>query len=250
MSLKNKVVIITGASSGIGAATAVAFSAQGANVAMVGRNEAKLTKVATQCSKPLVLAADMAKDDDVKRIVEQTINKFGKIDILINNAGKTGRSKLLDNSIDMIKAYDAIMNVNVRGLVYITSLAAPYLAKTKGNIVNISSTVAFFAPAEAGAINYYISKAAVHHFGACAAAKLAPHGIRVNTVSPGPVKTDLFENSGRNANYETLAKLVSLGRVSEPEEIADVILFLASDKAKGITGSDFLADNGMLIKRG
>ncbi|CAH2240051.1 3-oxoacyl-[acyl-carrier-protein] reductase FabG-like [Pararge aegeria] len=248
MSFKNKVVIVTGASSGIGAATAVEFSSQGAKVIMVGRNETKLTKVASKCSHPLVLLADMAKDEDVKRIVDQTIKKFGQIDIVVNNAGLSRNGGLLEDNI--MEAYDTIMNVNVRGLVYLTSLAAPYLAKTKGNVVNISSAAAFFTPPIAGAISYYISKAAVCHFGACAAAELAPYGIRVNTVSPGPVKTDLFENCNIDIKYKDFEKLVALGRVSEPKEIADVILFLASDKAKGITGSDFLADNGMVIKRG
>lgn len=102
----------------------------------------------------------------------------------------------------------------------------------------------------AGAISYYVSKAAVCHFSACAAAELAPHGIRVNTVSPGPVKTDFFENCGIDIKYEDFEKMVSLRRVSEPEEIADLVLYLASDKARGITGSNFLADNGMVIKRG
>ncbi|XP_023941448.1 3-oxoacyl-[acyl-carrier-protein] reductase FabG-like [Bicyclus anynana] len=247
MSFKNKVAIVTGASSGIGAAIAVAFSLQGAKVVMVGRNEAKLTKVAAKSFKPHVILADVTKDADVKRIVDETIKKFGQIDILVNNAGLSRNGGLIEN--DIMPAYDTIMNVNVRAVVNLTSVASQHLAKTKGNVVNISSAAALFTPVVAGAISYYISKAAINNFGACAAAELAPHGIRVNTVSPGPVKTDIFENSGIDIKYEDLEKVVALGRVSEPEEIADVVLFLASDKAKGITGSNFLADNGMVIKR-
>ncbi|XP_023953302.1 uncharacterized oxidoreductase SSP0419-like [Bicyclus anynana] len=215
MSFENKIAIVTGASSGIGAATAVAFSLQGAKVVMVGRNEAKLTKVAAKCSKPLVILADVTKDADVKRIVDETIKKFGQIDILVNNAGLLRNGGLIEN--DIMPAYDAIMNVNVRGVVNLTSLASQHLAKTKGNVVNISSAAAFLTPMVPGSLSYYISKAAINHFGACAAAELAPHGIRVNTVSSGPVKTDLFENSGIDVKYEDFEKVVALGRVSEPE---------------------------------
>lgn len=131
MGFKNKVVIVTGASSGIGAATAVAFSNHGAKVVMVGRNEVKLTKVASKCSHPLIILADVSKDEDVKRIISETIKNFGQIDVLVNNAGLSRNGGLLESK-ELMKAYDTIMNINVRSLVYLTSLAAPYLAKTKG----------------------------------------------------------------------------------------------------------------------
>ncbi|XP_034836379.1 3-oxoacyl-[acyl-carrier-protein] reductase FabG-like [Maniola hyperantus] len=248
MGFKNKVVIVTGASSGIGAAIAVAFSSQGAKVVIVGRNEVKLGKVHDQCSSDtLAILADVAKDEDVRRIVELTIKKFGQIDILVNNAGLGRVASLHDSNI--MEAYDTIMNVNVRGLIHLTSLAAPHLAKTKGNIVNISSVSALMTPSIPGMINYYVSKAAVSHFGRCAAAELAPLGIRVNTVSPGPVKTDFLDNADMNFSWDKASKQTCLNRVSEPEEIADLVLFVASDKARGITGSDFLSDDGILIKR-
>ncbi|XP_034835617.1 meso-2,3-butanediol dehydrogenase-like [Maniola hyperantus] len=248
MGFKNKVVIVTGASSGIGASVAIAFSAAGAKVVMVGRNETKLKKVAAQCNKPLVIIADVTKDDDVKRIMDETIKKFGQLDILINNAGLSRVGNIMEAD-NMMKSYDIIMNTNVRGLVHITSLAAPHLAKTKGNIVNISSVAALITPTFKGTTNYYISKAAVNHFGACAAAELAVDGIRVNTISPGPVRTDFITNAKLDADYEVIKTKNVLNRISEPEEIADLVLFVASDKAKGITGSNFLSDNGMLVKR-
>ncbi|XP_023936208.1 3-oxoacyl-[acyl-carrier-protein] reductase FabG-like [Bicyclus anynana] len=248
MGFKNKVVIVTGASSGIGASTAIAFSAAGAEVVMVGRNEAKLKSVAAKCKNPLVLIADMRKDDDVKRIMDQTIKKFGRLDILINNAGLSSTGDIMDSE-SMMKSYDIIMDTNVRGLVHMTSVASPHLAKTKGNIVNISSVAALITPTFKGTINYYVSKAAVNHFTACAAAELAPHGIRVNTISPGPVRTDFIANAKLDADYDYIKTKNALNRITEPEEIADLILFVASDKGKGVTGSNFLSDNGMLVKR-
>ncbi|XP_045771001.1 3-oxoacyl-[acyl-carrier-protein] reductase-like [Maniola jurtina] len=247
MSFTNKVVIVTGASSGIGAAVAVAFSAAGAKVVIVGRNESKLASVAARCSNPLVIRGDITKDEDVRAVIDETVKKFEKLDILINNAGLSKIASILKG--DMMTAYDSIMDTNVRALVQLTTLAAPYLLKTKGNIVNISSIAAVLTPVYPGAINYCVSKAAVTHFGACAAVELAPHGVRVNTVSPGPVNTDFIENTKAPITLDDHKKYTCLKRVSEPEEIADLVLFLASDKAKGITGSNFVSDNGSIIKR-
>ncbi|CAH2267572.1 jg11861 [Pararge aegeria aegeria] len=248
MDFNNKVVLVTGASSGIGASVAIAFSAAGAKVVMVGRNETKLKTVAAKCKDPLVVIADMTKDDDVKRIMDQTIKKFGQLDILINNAGLSSPGPLMESENTM-RSYDLIFSTNVRGLVHMTSVAAPHLVKTKGNIVNISSVAAIITPNFKGTTNYYVSKAAVNHFGLCAAAELAPYGIRVNTISPGPVKTDFIANAKLDADYEFIKTKTALNRITEPEEIADLVLFVASDKAKGITGSNFLSDNGMLVKR-
>ncbi|XP_023941428.1 uncharacterized oxidoreductase SERP2049-like [Bicyclus anynana] len=247
MGFKNKVVIVTGASSGIGAAIATAFSDQGAKVVMVGRNEAKLNKVAAKCCKPLVLIADVAKDDDVKKIIEQTIKKYGQIDVLVNNAGLGRKASILDENL--MEAYDTIMSVNVRGLVHLTSRAAPYLAKTKGNVVNIASVASHIPSPLPGFLSYCISKAAVSHFTRCAAAELACQGVRVNSISPGPVKTDFIDNAKMDFTWDEAGDKTVLKRVSEPGEIADLVLFVASAKAIGITGSDFLSDNGLIVKR-
>ncbi|XP_045459455.1 3-oxoacyl-[acyl-carrier-protein] reductase FabG-like [Melitaea cinxia] len=247
MSFKNKVVIVTGASSGIGAAAAKMFSDEGARVVMVGRNEKKLSAVAARCASPLVIRADVSKDDDAKRIINETVKKFGQIDVLVNNAGLTINNGGLLGS-DMMETFDAIMNINLRAVVHLTSLAAPHLIKTKGNIVNVSSIAGTIAPIGPGLAAYYVSKAGMNHFTVCAAAELGVHGVRVNTVSPGPVRTDFFENAKSAIDIDTLRPMTLLDRVSEPEEIADVILFLTSDRAKGITGSNYVNDNGMTIK--
>ncbi|CAG9564418.1 unnamed protein product [Danaus chrysippus] len=248
MSFKDKVVIVTGASSGIGAAIAVGFSSEGARVVMVGRNESKLASVAARCNKPLVVRADVGNDEDAKRIIDRTIEHFGQIDILVNNAGIGAWGTLASGKL--VESYDTIMRVNLRAVVNLTSLASSHLIKTKGNVINISSIGGLLpARGKSGLSMYAVSKAAINHFSACAAAELAEYGVRVNTVSPGPVVTDILENSKSPITWDDFKKMTALDRVSQPEEIADLVMFLASDKAKGITGSNYVSDNGLAVKR-
>ncbi|CAG9564417.1 unnamed protein product [Danaus chrysippus] len=247
MSFKDKVVIVTGASSGIGAAIAVGFSSKGARVVMVGRNESKLASVAARCNKPLVVRADVGNDEDAQRIIDQTIEHFGQIDILVNNAGIGTRGTLVLGNL--VESYDTVMRVNLRAVVNLTSLASPHLIKTKGKVINISSVGSLLpASGKSGLSMYAVSKAATNHFSACAAAELAEYGVRVNTVSPGPVVTDILENSKSPISWDDFKKFTALDRVSQPEEIADLVMFLASDKAKAITGSNYVSDNGLFVK--
>ncbi|CAG4958366.1 unnamed protein product [Colias eurytheme] len=249
MSFKNKVVIITGASSGIGAATAIEFTKEGAKVAIVGRNEEKLQTVSENCekgSKPLLIIADIANDDEAKRMIQKVIDEYGQIDVLVNNAGLAKYGSILDGNI--LEAYDETIKINLRAHINVTALATPHLIKTKGNIINISSVGGTLVPKQASKTPYYISKAGLNHFTRCAALELASKGIRVNTVSPGPVKTDFLVNSGVTSyKFEDMGVNMPLQRVSDPIEIARLILFLASDKAVGITGSEYVADNGFLL---
>ncbi|XP_026754183.2 3-oxoacyl-[acyl-carrier-protein] reductase FabG-like [Galleria mellonella] len=248
MSFSGKVVLITGASSGIGAVTAIQYAKEEADVVIVGRNEAKLNDVIEKCKHvgkaPFVIKADVSIDEDARRIINETINKFGKLDVLINNAGFTKYGSILDGTV--VDAYDKIMGTNVRAVIQLTTLATPHLIKSKGNIVNVSS-VAGFAVRLVQQNAYSLSKAAVNHFTKGAALELASYGVRVNAVSPGPVRTDFLENAGIKDTWDNFRNGVALRRISEPEEIADVILYLSSDKARGITGSNFLADNGRLL---
>ncbi|XP_026764205.2 uncharacterized oxidoreductase SSP0419-like [Galleria mellonella] len=249
MSFAGKVVIVTGASSGIGAAAALVFAREGANVVIVGRNENRLSNIAERCTQnggtTLLVKADMTNDDDVKRIVDETINRFGKIDVLINNAGLSVSGSISNG--DILKSYDGTLAVNLRAVVHLTAVAAPHLVKTKGNIVNISS-IAGKMSTTALALPYSISKAGLDHFTRGAALELASSGVRVNSVSPGPVRTDFFDNAGTAISWDILGSRLPLQRCSEPEEIGEIILYLASEKAKGITGSDFVCDNGGLLR--
>ncbi|XP_063628289.1 3-oxoacyl-[acyl-carrier-protein] reductase FabG-like [Cydia splendana] len=256
MSFSGKVVLVTGASSGIGAATALLFSKEGAQVAIVGRNEKKLNKVRQMCaaldSDPLVIKADVANEEEASTIIQQTVDHYGQLDVLVNNAGIMRAMAVSDPNI--LQVFDEVMNTNLRSIVQLTSLAVNHLEATKGNIVSVSS-IAAMSVSGSNFMPYCVSKAALDQFTRCAALDLAPLGIRVNTVNPGPVKTDIIENSGLappgadEVVWEVMKKSTALGRVSDPEEIAEIIAFLASDKARGVTGSSYVSDNGGLINR-
>ncbi|XP_035439562.2 3-oxoacyl-[acyl-carrier-protein] reductase FabG-like [Spodoptera frugiperda] len=249
MSFQDKVVIVTGASSGIGAATAIKFAEEGAKVVLVGRNQEKLNNVSKKCGNPLIIAADVSKDEDAKRVIEETLRYFGGIDVLVNNAGIGSRTNIQDK--DVIPVFDRIMSTNLRAVVVLTHLAVPHLVKSKGNIVNVSSVAGY--QVFQGSFAYCTSKAGLDHFTRAVALELAPHGVRVNAINPGPVRTDILENMGitkeiAEATFDRMRNTTALQRVSESDEVADLILFIASDKSKAITGSSIVTDNGTLLK--
>ncbi|XP_004922761.1 uncharacterized oxidoreductase MT0954 [Bombyx mori] len=250
MSFINKVVLVTGGSSGIGASAAKHFAKVGADVAIVGRNVTKLDNVARECAqvgkKPLVIRTDISKDDDAKTIVQQTVDAFGKLDVLINNAAMNKAGSLLAGNL--LESYDAVTAANLRAVILITSLAAPHLIKTKGNIINVSSIGGIMVPLP-GLLVYGMGKASLNHFTRGIALELAPHGVRANIISPGPVLTDILENSDTPISWEIFKAATALKRLGEPSEIAELMLFLASDKARSITGSNYVSDNGMLLLR-
>lgn len=251
MSFSNKVVIVTGSSSGIGASTAIFFAKEGANVVIVGRNETNLNNIANQIGKigkkPLVIKADVSKDEDLKLIIKKTIEKYGVLDVLVNNAGMTSMATILDEHLP--QTFDKVMNTNLRSAVLLTNFAAPHLIKSKGNIVNISSVAGTSQIADMGFGNaaYCTSKAGMDHFSRVAALELAEKGVRVNVVSPGPVETPIIEQTG-NTDWAPIVATTALKLLTQPEEIADMILYLASDKARCITGSTFVIDSGMKLK--
>nr|XP_053616933.1 3-oxoacyl-[acyl-carrier-protein] reductase FabG-like [Plodia interpunctella] len=193
----------------------------------------------------IMIIANVAKDDDTKRVIEETIHTFGKLDVLVNCAGIYRDGTIIDGSL--LKTYDDVLNVNLRAVVQLTTLAAPHLMMTKGNIVNISSIK---AKAISTSYAYDISKVGIEHFTRRAALEFGPFGVRVNAVRPGPVRTGIIKNSGLDIDIEDWTAMTALDRMSDPGEIAEHILFIANDKAKGITGSVFTHDNGTLVKYG
>ncbi|XP_075980225.1 3-oxoacyl-[acyl-carrier-protein] reductase FabG-like [Anticarsia gemmatalis] len=252
MSFENKVVLVTGGSTGIGAAIAIKMSTQRAKVAIVARNEERLKIVSETCerngSETLVIIADVTKD--ARKIVSDTVQRFGRIDVLVNNAGMFDLVSILDPFA--MEKFDHIFRTNLRSVVQLTHLAAPHLIQTKGNIINISSagsTGIFFSEN----FSYCSSKAGLDHFSRCVALELAAKGVRVNCVNPGPVRTNFIERATldeeeRDKLLDKINKTTALGKVADPEEIADIVLFLASDTAKSITGSTYVIDNGLLLK--
>ncbi|XP_072945039.1 uncharacterized oxidoreductase YxbG-like [Epargyreus clarus] len=254
MDFQNKVVLVTGASSGIGAAIALEFTKHGADVVIVGRTESKLNNVANKCAQngkePLVLIADVTDDSEVKKVVDQIINTYGKLNVLVNNAGSAGFGSILAENA--IETFDRVIAINLRAAVCLSHFAAPHLITNGGNIINISSigSLAVLSPTQ---FSYNASKAGLDHFTRGIALELASKGVRVNCVNPGPVKTDFVDSITTDKEeqekiWDNLSMSTAIGKVSESSEIADLVLYLASDKANSITGSSFVVDNGMLLK--
>ena len=246
--LEGKVAVVTGATSGIGRATALRFAEAGAQVAVIGRNAQALKEVAGEIEmangEAHTIRADVTVQPIARRVVAQTIERFGGLDVLVNAAGH-----LLSGTIETttLAAWDAMMNVNLRSVFHLMQLSVPYLEKRPGNVVNVSSVTGLRA--FPGVLAYCVSKAGVDQLTRCAALELAADGVRVNAVNPGVVRTEVHKRSGMDD--ETYAAFLErsrtthpLGRVGTPEEVAELILFLASDRAAWITGVTYSIDGG------
>ncbi|CAO1389882.1 unnamed protein product [Diamesa serratosioi] len=248
MNFTGKVVLITGASSGIGAQTAVKFAKLGATLCLTGRKIENLEKVAEECSvdgkKPLLIPGDITVEVDTKRILEETIKKYGQLDVLVNNAGIIETGTIETTSMEQ---YDRVMNTNIRSMYCLTMLAVPHLIKTQGNVVNVSSVngIRSFP----GVLAYNLSKASVDQFTRCVALELASKNVRVNSVNPGVTVTNLHKRGGMSEeNYvkflEHSKTTHALGRPGTADELANAILFLASSNASFITGASLPVDGG------
>ncbi|KAK7089320.1 3-oxoacyl-[acyl-carrier-protein] reductase FabG-like isoform X1 [Littorina saxatilis] len=254
--LTGKVALITGASSGIGAATAVLFSKLGASVALTGRKSENLQQVGSQCEqavgkkvqagncKPLLLVGDLSKEEDTKLVLDETIKQYGKLNILVNCAGVIEFGSIENTSLEQ---YDRVFNINVRSIYHLTMLAVPHLVETKGSIVNVSSVngIRSFP----GVLAYNMSKSAIDQFTRCVALELAPKQVRVNSVNPGVVVTELQKRGGlTDAAYakflERSKETHALGRPGQPEEVARAIAFMASDDSSFVTGASIPVDGG------
>lgn len=237
MILNGKVVLITGAASGIGAETARHFAKLGAKLSIVDLNEKQLIEVANEITeagafKPLQIIADITKD--AEHIINKTVEHFGQLDVLVNNAGIAGR---YDSVINFdVSQFDRIMDVNLRSMVVLTNLAVPHLEKTKGNIVNVSSVYGFAAIENF--MSYCISKAGVNAFTKCSAVSLAPKQVRVNAVNPGITRTAIYDAFGENLDdaFEKYKNEYLIKRPGEPSDIAAGITFLTTQPyVNGIT---------------
>jgi len=246
MNFAGKVVLLTGGSSGIGKRAAEKFAQLGASLSLTGRNKENLEKVASGCDgqKPFIVVGDITNPEDTKRILEETIKKFGRLDVLVNNAGIIETGTIENTSLEQ---YDRVMNTNIKSIYHLTMLAVPHLIKSEGNIVNISSVngIRSFP----GVLAYNLSKAAVDQFTRCVALELAPKKVRVNSVNPGVTVTNLHKRGGMDE--ATYAKFLehsktthALGRPGDVDELANAILFLASDNASFITGASLPVDGG------
>ncbi len=246
--MQGKVVIVTGASSGIGRAAAALFANKGATVVAVGRNGKELSSLSSEVTskkgsiKPLL--ADVTEMTQLERIISETIHNHSKIDVLVNSAGIIKNGTIENTSLD---DWDKMVNINLRSVFVLMQKAAPYLAETKGNIVNVSSVAG--TRAFPNLLAYCVSKAAIDQLTRCSALELAPKKVRVNAVNPGVVVTNLHKRGGvgdeaYQAFLEHSKDTHPIGRVGEPGEIAELIHFLASEKAGWITGATYEIDGG------
>lgn len=246
--LKDKVALVTGASSGIGRATALKFAASGARVTLVGRDADALQAVAGEVAKlggeAFAVVADVTNEADAERAVAECAGHFGGLDVLVNAAGGL-QSGTVENTT--LAAWDAMLDVNLRAVFHLMQLAIPYLETRQGNIVNVSSVTGLRS--FPGVLAYCVSKAGVDQLTRCAALELAGKKIRVNAVNPGVVRTQVHRRGGMSE--EAYASFLEhsrtthpLGRVGEAEEVAELILFLASERAAWITGATYSIDGG------
>jgi len=241
-------VIVTGASSGIGRATAVRFGRSGASVLAVGRDEAALADVGSAIEREggqaAIFQADVTDASAPDRIVAAALERFGTLTTLVNAAGILG-SGSVESTTDA--EWDAMMDLNARAPFRLMRAAAPALGESRGSIVNVSSVTGLRA--FPGVLSYCVSKSAVDQLTRCAALDLAPKGVRVNAVNPGVVVSNLHRRGGMSEeSYRAfLARSRDthpLGRPGDAREIADLIFFLASDDAGWITGETISIDGG------
>ena len=243
--LENKIALITGGSTGIGQTTALTFAEEGAEVLITGRNEDTLKASADQHENISYVVADVGVPSDSLKCIKHVEQSYGALDILINNAGVALFAPLEATSLE--DHFDLMFNVNVRGLYELTRLALPLLEKSKGIIISTTSGAAVSPMANGAA--YSASKAAVVALSRAWARELAPKGIRVNVVSPGPIETPIFGKMGLpeeqvSEMLEGIVAQVPLGRIGSPDDIAKAFLYLASEDASYITGLQLMVDGG------
>ena len=242
--LKNKTALITGGNSGIGLATAKLFVAEGARVAITGRNQATLEAAAKELGpNAIAVVADATDIAATESAVAQAVKAFGKLDIVFANAGIAGNTPIGGTTL---AAFEAVIRTNITSVFFTVQAAAPHL-NDNGSIILNGSVISVLG--NPGYAAYAASKAGVRGMARVMASELAPRGIRVNVVAPGAAKTPIWNGAAPTAEaFAVLDKRISrsipLGRLGEAEEVAKTVLFLASDDASNVNGAEIFVDGG------
>ena len=247
MLLDHKVVLVTGGSRGLGRAVALACAREGANVIINYAGNAKaaqevVEKITEMGRRALAVQADVSKAEDAERLVQEALDDFGRIDVLVNNAGITR-----DNLIMRMKEedWDAVLATNLKGVFLCTKAVTKGMMKQRsGRIINMTSVVGVMG--NAGQANYAAAKAGVIGLTKATAKELASRGITVNAIAPGFINSEMTEVLPENVK-EAMVKVIPLGKMGEAEDVAEATVFLASDSARYITGQVLHVDGGMVM---
>lgn len=250
MKLANKVALITGAGSGMGKSAALLFASEGAKVVAVDINEAQVQDTAAAITakggQALALRADVSKSEDVQRMVEETVVTWGAPTILYNNAGIEGEANFLANTDE--DEFDRVVAINLRGVFLGMKYVLPHMVTAGGGSVINTASIAGLVAVRGGAA-YAAAKAGVIALTRVAALEYGRYNIRVNAICPGAIETPMAQRirKGQPPNPKVIERISVLGRMAEPEEIAKVALFLASDDASFATGAPFIIDGGWTV---
>lgn len=243
--LTGKVALVTGASSGMGRATAIALATQGAKVAVCARRLDRLTELVTEITskgkEAIAIQMDVTKKDEVQKAITQTVTTYGKLDILVNNAGALDYSPFLEMTEEK---WDLIIDTNLKGYFYVAQAAAKEMVKNKwGRIINIASIASGgVGIGMAQLVHYTASKGGVIGLTEALAAEMGPYNILVNAIGPGGIDTEMT----KGADIATFAGRLSVKRMGKPEEIAAAVVYFASDEAAYTTGTTLYVDGGWL----
>ncbi|KAF7158945.1 hypothetical protein CNMCM5623_004124 [Aspergillus felis] len=245
--LAGKVALVTGASRGIGRATALALAKDGAKVVV---NYISSSSAADEVVKEIgadhsvAIQADVSKLDDIKRLVQQTVDRFGKIDILVLNAGLLWQNGALDNVTE--EDFDHLFSANVKGPLFTVKEAVPHIPDG-GRILLFSTSLAGFSMIMPNYLLYAATKGAVEQLTRALAKDLGRRNITVNTISPGPIGTDAYFVGKSEQMVEIQSKLAPAGRLGKPEEVANVVAFLASNESQWVNGQNVRINGGMTV---